>query len=112
MIKEYKPNSWQGLPDGKNRYYNAFIKIDWEAPNSESNPFSKEHIESQKKKYKDIVVIFDYDKIGKEWMERYRNLYGLKTCIIPFAKDIADICKDYPESKQCIYECIKHAMKT
>ena len=88
------------------------IKIDWEAPNSESNPFSKEHIELQKKKYKDIVVIFDYDKTGKEWMERYRNLYGLKTCIIPFAKDIADICKDYPESKQCIYECIKHAMKT
>ena len=87
------------------------IKIDWEAPNSESTPLPKEHVEARKKEYKDIVVIFDNDTAGKLWMEKYKKMYGLKTCIIPFAKDIADICKDFPESKQCIFEYINHSLK-
>lgn len=87
------------------------IKIDWEAPNSETTPLTKEHVEKRKKQYKNIIVIFDNDVAGRKWMDKYKEWWGLKTCVIPFAKDIADICKDYPESKQCIVEYINHALK-
>lgn len=85
------------------------IQMDWIAPNSESTPLTKEIIDELKKRYKNIIVIFDNDKTGKMWMEKYKEWWGLKTCIIPFAKDIADVCKDFPESKRNIYEYIYFA---
>jgi len=71
------------------------IKVDIIAPNSENTTLSLKQINKLKLKYKYIITIFDNDKAGINAMKKYKELYDINYCYIPFENDIADLVKKY-----------------
>ena len=71
------------------------IKGDFVAVDSENTLFTKPVITRLKRTYgKDnIIVIFDNDTAGINNMIKYKELYGLKFCYLPYEKDPAEILK-------------------
>lgn len=50
-------------------------------------------IEELKKRFKNIVILYDNDKAGKEQSERIGNIFGLEKIFMQTAKDISDCVK-------------------
>ncbi len=72
------------------------LSIDYIAPDSENSLIKKEQMNEYLKKYKKIIVLFDYDEAGIKAMERYKELYpSLVTAVLPMSKDPSDSIRDY-----------------
>lgn len=72
------------------------LSIDIIAPDSENSLIKKELMNEYLKKYKKVVVLFDYDEAGIKAMERYQELYpGIQTAVLPMSKDVSDSIRDY-----------------
>ena len=82
------------LKDGmclkKLRYPVEFI-----APDSEGSVIREEVIRNLKTKYKGIACMFDNDTAGIKAMEKYKELYGLPSLLLPMEKDLSDSVKKY-----------------
>jgi 5S rRNA maturation endonuclease (ribonuclease M5) len=72
------------------------LSIDIIAPDSENSLIKKELMNEYLKKYKKVVVLFDYDEAGIKAMERYQEVYpGVQTAVLPMSKDVSDSIRDY-----------------
>lgn len=72
------------------------LTIDYIAPDSENSLIKKEQMTEYLKKYKKIILLFDYDDAGIKAMERYKELYpDLLTAVLPMSKDPSDSIKDF-----------------
>lgn len=72
------------------------LSIDYIAPDSENSLIKKEQMNEYLKKYKSIIVLFDYDDAGIKAMERYKELYPtVLTAVLPMSKDPSDSIRDY-----------------
>jgi len=72
------------------------LSIDIIAPDSENSLIKKELMNEYLKKYKKVVVLFDYDEAGIKAMERYQEVYpGIQTAVLPMSKDVSDSIRDY-----------------
>lgn len=72
------------------------LSIDIIAPDSENSLIKKELMLEYIKKYKKIVVLFDYDDAGIKAMEKYVELYPeLRTAVLPMSKDPSDSIRDF-----------------
>lgn len=71
------------------------LSIDYIAPDSENSLIKKEQMIEYLKKYKKIVLLFDYDEAGIKAMDKYKELYpDLKACVLPMSKDPSDSIRD------------------
>lgn len=70
------------------------IRADFIAPDSENTLLSESVIKRLKRSYKDIITIFDNDLPGIKAMQRYKELYNIPFCYLPFEKDPAEILKN------------------
>jgi hypothetical protein len=69
------------------------LKIpNWEviAGECENCIFSKEYIDLKKTQYKNIAVMMDDDKAGKESMQQYQDQFGLPSVQLGMKKDLTD----------------------
>ena len=94
-----------------------FVKLGYKeaetvAPDSENTLIPEHVINSYKLKYKNICVLFDNDKPGIEAMERYKEKYGIKGCILPMSKDLSDSVRDYGilKVKEALTPLLKEAL--
>lgn len=72
------------------------LSVDYIAPDSENSLIKKEQMNEYFKKYKKIVLLFDYDQAGIKAMERYQEIYPtIQTAILPMSKDVSDSIRDY-----------------
>jgi hypothetical protein len=72
------------------------LSIDIIAPDSENSLIKKELMNEYLKKYKKVVVLFDYDEAGIKAMERYQEVYpGIQTAVLPMSKDVSDSIRDH-----------------
>lgn len=72
------------------------LSCDLIAPDSENSLIKKEQMNEYLKKYKKIIVLFDYDEAGIKAMERYKELYpAVMTAVLPMSKDPSDSIRDY-----------------
>jgi len=72
------------------------LSVDYIAPDSENSLIKKEQMNEYLKKYKKIVLLFDYDQAGIKAMERYQEIYPtIQTAILPMSKDVSDSIRDY-----------------
>jgi DNA primase len=71
------------------------FKIDAVAPHSENTLLSQDVIETFKKLYKAVVVLFDSDQAGIKAMKEYEETYGVPFCYLPLEKDISDIVRHH-----------------
>ena len=72
------------------------LSIDIIAPDSENSLIKKELMNEYLKKYKKVVVLFDYDEAGIKAMERYQEVYpDVQTAVLPMSKDVSDSIRDY-----------------
>ena len=82
------------LKDGmclkKLRYPVEFI-----SPDSEGSVIREEVINYLKSKYKVITCMFDNDTAGIKAMEKYQELYGLPSLLLPMEKDLSDSVKKH-----------------
>ena len=70
--------------------------IDVIAPDSENTIIKSEVMEDLQKKYKKIIVLFDYDEAGIKAMQSYKERYPfIEMALLPMSKDISDSIKDY-----------------
>ncbi len=79
----------------------SFLKLEipgWEfvAPCSENTPLKQEIIQEYKRKYKDVVVLFDNDVAGITAAQKYKEKFGLNYVeLIMGEKDISDCCAKF-----------------
>jgi len=72
------------------------LHIDVIAPDSENTILKSEVMEDLDNKYKNIILLFDYDDAGIEAMNKYKEKYpNIKTAVLPMSKDISDSIKDF-----------------
>jgi hypothetical protein len=72
------------------------LSIDIIAPDSENSLIRKETMTEYLKKYKKVMVMFDYDEAGIKAMEKYRELYPeVQAAVLPMSKDPSDSIRDY-----------------
>ena len=72
------------------------LSVDYIAPDSENSLIKKEQMNDYLKKYKNIIVLFDYDDAGIKAMERYKELYpSVLTAVLPMSKDPSDSIRDF-----------------
>jgi len=72
------------------------LHIDVIAPDSENTILKSEVMEDLDNKYKNIILLFDYDDAGMEAMNKYKEKYpNIKTAVLPMSKDISDSIKDF-----------------
>lgn len=71
------------------------FRIDAVAPHSENTLLDPEVINTFKKLYKAVVVLFDSDQAGINAMKAYEETYGVPFCYLPLEKDISDIVKHH-----------------
>ena len=72
------------------------LQIDVIAPDSENTILKSEVMEELDNKYKNIILLFDYDDAGIEAMNKYKEKYpNIKTAVLPMSKDISDSIKDF-----------------
>ena len=72
------------------------LSVDYIAPDSENSLIKKEQMNEYLKKYKNIIVLFDYDDAGIKAMERYKELYpSVLTAVLPMSKDPSDSIRDF-----------------
>jgi len=59
-----------------------------------------------------VLVLFDNDKAGIKAMQKYKELYNLAICYIPYEKDVSDIMKarGVKESRMIIIPTIHKSM--
>ncbi len=69
--------------------------VEFIAPDSEGSVIREEVINSLKGKYKVITCMFDNDTAGIKAMERYHELYGLPSLLLPMEKDLSDSVKKH-----------------
>lgn len=65
------------------------------APDSENSMISEIFIDTIKKKYKKIIVLFDNDEPGFEAAKKYKTRYGLDYINLNMSKDLSDSVKDF-----------------
>lgn len=72
------------------------LNIDVIAPDSENTILKGLVMEDIQQRFKNIVVIFDYDEAGIKAMQAYKEKYPfVKIAVLPMSKDISDSIKDY-----------------
>ena len=72
------------------------LQVDVIAPDSENTILKSEVMEELDNKYKNIILLFDYDDAGMEAMNKYKEKYpNIKTAVLPMSKDISDSIKDF-----------------
>jgi len=72
------------------------LQIDVIAPDSENTILKSEVMEELDSKYKNIILLFDYDDAGIEAMNKYKEKYpNIKMAVLPMSKDISDSIKDF-----------------
>ena len=71
------------------------IRADFVAPDSENTILSKSVVNQLKKRYTDVITIFDNDTAGIKAMMKYKELYKLRFCYLPYEKDPAEILKNH-----------------
>ena len=83
------------------------------APDSENTMINEIQMKEFKDKYNKVIVLFDFDKPGKEAAEKYNKKYGLKYILLPLEKDLSDSVKVHGISKVRIllFETLKDALK-
>lgn len=88
------------------------LRVDSIAPDSENTMIRKETIESLKKKYKSIVVMFDNDEAGIKAMQKYRDQYNTHPVLLTSAKDLSDAVRDKgpKQVKEKLVPLIDHAI--
>jgi DNA primase len=70
--------------------------LDIIAPDSENTIIRKELMDQYLKKYKKVIILFDFDEPGIKAMERYKELYPeVEYAVLPMSKDPSDSIKDY-----------------
>ena len=70
--------------------------LDIIAPDSENTIIRKEYMDQYIKKYKKVIILFDYDEPGIKAMERYKELYPeVEYAVLPMSKDPSDSIKDF-----------------
>lgn len=69
------------------------------APDSENTMIKDHEMNELKKRYKEIIVIFDNDDPGIAAMQKYQEKYGLKYIVSPLEKDISDSIKKHGGEK-------------
>ena len=76
------------------------LQIDVIAPDSENTYLKPDVMESLKKRYKNIILLYDNDKAGIEAMEKFREKYPfVKLAVLPMSKDVSDSIKDFSAGK-------------
>ena len=65
------------------------------APDSENTLIKPYIIENLKKKYGNIITLFDNDKAGKHAISLYEKKYGIKGTFLPLSKDLSDAVRDF-----------------
>jgi 5S rRNA maturation endonuclease (ribonuclease M5) len=82
------------------------IPVDVIAPDSENSMIRKELMESYIKKYKKVILVFDFDDPGIKAMEKYKELYPeIEYTALPMSKDPSDSIKDYG-AKEVYYRLV------
>ncbi|NCD06162.1 MAG: hypothetical protein EOL97_08590 [Spirochaetia bacterium] len=71
------------------------IRADFVAPDSENTILTKSVINTLKRRYIDVITIFDNDTPGINAMKKYKDLYKLRFCYLPYEKDPAEILKNH-----------------
>jgi hypothetical protein len=71
--------------------------VEFIAPDSEGSVIREEVITYLKSKYKVITCMFDNDTAGIKAMERYHELYGLPSILLPMEKDLSDSVKKHSQ---------------
>ena len=65
------------------------------APDSENTMIKPHIIHYLKKKYKNVITLFDNDDAGKKAVDRYHKVYGINGLVSPLSKDISDAIADH-----------------
>jgi 5S rRNA maturation endonuclease (ribonuclease M5) len=82
------------------------IPVDVIAPDSENSMIRKELMEQYIKKYKKVIIVFDFDEAGIKSMEKYKELYPeIEYTALPMSKDPSDSIKDYG-AKEVYYRLV------
>jgi 5S rRNA maturation endonuclease (ribonuclease M5) len=82
------------------------IPVDVIAPDSENSMIRKELMEQYIKKYKKVIIVFDFDEAGIKAMEKYKELYPeIEYTALPMSKDPSDSIKDYG-AKEVYYRLV------
>jgi hypothetical protein len=82
------------------------IPVDVIAPDSENSMIRKELMETYIKKYKKVILVFDFDDPGIKAMEKYKELYPeIEYTALPMSKDPSDSIKDYG-AKEVYYRLV------
>ena len=72
------------------------MDMDVIAPDSENTLIPKEQMLEYIKKYKKVIVLFDYDSAGIEAMEKYQITYPeIGVAVLTMSKDISDSVKEH-----------------
>jgi hypothetical protein len=64
------------------------------SPDSENTMIKPHIIANLKKKYKNIITLFDNDDAGKHAIERYAEAYKIHGCVPTICKDISDAIRE------------------
>lgn len=74
------------------------LAVDVIAPDSENSILKPDIMEDLDNRYKNIILLFDYDEPGIKAMEEYKKKYPidkLKAVVLPMSKDVSDSIKDF-----------------
>lgn len=76
------------------------LKVDLLAPDSENTMFKSDVINTLKKKFKKIIILFDNDEAGIKAMIKYKEKYPfIITTVLCMSKDVSDSIKDFGAKK-------------
>lgn len=78
------------------------LRVDVIAPDSENTMLDEKFVKTLKKRYPNIIVLFDSDMPGIKAMLRYKELYNFPFIYIPLEKDIADVMKHHGKTRVLI----------
>jgi hypothetical protein len=72
------------------------LKIDVIAPDSENTILKEDIIQSIKKRFKKVIVMFDNDEAGIKAMQSYKEKHPfIEITLLPMSKDVSDSIKDF-----------------
>ena len=98
---------WEQLKDHKNLIITSSLKdvmsikslklsIDVIAPDSENTMLKEDFMNELKKRFKKIILLFDFDEAGIKAMKDYKEKYPfIEIAVLPMSKDVSDSIKDY-----------------
>jgi DNA primase len=72
------------------------LNIDVIAPDSENTILKEDVIQSIKKRFKKVIVMFDNDEAGIKAMQSYKEKHPfIEITLLPMSKDVSDSIKDF-----------------